>query len=101
MNKLNIKFNPNKYKTPSGAAKSFHKALVKYAKENEYPDPDRYVMLLSPKESQERGFGHGWRVMWEDGPHEWGVDASMDIYNQKDGWFTEPYYSFDVGFYPA
>lgn len=37
-----------------------------------------------------------WVVTWEAGPHEWAIGASM-LYPQ----IVEPYYSFDLCFYPG
>ena len=44
---------------------------------------------------EERG---GWRVSYEAGPFEWAIVAS-DALCQV-GVFAEPYYSFDLCFYP-
>ena len=48
--------------------------------------------------------------MWEAGPHEWGVTASLgggfgvikaEWQVRSTPWFLEPYYGFDVGFVDA
>lgn len=44
--------------------------------------------------------GNSYVVAWEGGPYEWGYHASMAI-GEKAGKLCEPYYSFDVCFYPA
>ena len=38
-------------------------------------------------------------VSWESGPYQWAVGASLTfMMNDEAGWFTEPYYSFDLYF---
>ena len=72
--------------------------------------------LWSPKEAKNRGYSQFWRVSWEAGPAEWGVlltlgesmwltelDLSHEhkpeiLLDSSDGWHTEPYYRFDIGF---
>lgn len=97
--KIKLKFNPKKYKSAPGAAKAFYKALVKFSKEcGDYPDPEKYISLWNPEEAEYRGYGKTWRVSWEDGPYGWGIGASMVICNSDANWYTEPHYSFDLGF---
>ena len=81
-------------------------------------DPDLECVLQTPERAAKTGAEHFWRVMWESGPHNWGVDLSMDgvTFVQYDGafdrsdpevvmgnpedWRLSPYYSFDVSFIP-
>lgn len=77
------------------------------------------LSLLSPEDAGRLvGGGEFWRVMWEGGPHEWGVAVSLggrvdesshgfrydrgpEILGLKNrSWYLEPNYSFDVGFIP-
>ena len=96
---IEIGFDPKKYKTKAGAAKAFHKALCKFCKEVYGQNPDIEIFIDSPEESQARGYGKNWRVCWEGGPYEWSIGASMQVQNYfKGGWYTEPYYSFDLCF---
>ena len=93
-------FESSKYKSKAGAAKAFHKVICKLAKDIFGHNPDIEVALMTPDRSQECGYGKQWRVMWEAGPYEWAIGVSMSNSGNcyKQGWFTEPYYSFDLGF---
>ena len=95
---MEINFDPKKYKTKAGAAKAFHKALCKFAKEVYGQNPDIEIFIDTPEESQARGYGRNWRVCWEAGPYEWAFGTSFQVVNTCAGWYTEPYYSFDVCF---
>jgi hypothetical protein len=97
---IELDFEPGSYKTPAGAAKALYRALIKLNMEwgASEASAKKEVALFSPEESSARGYGEFWRVMWESGPYEWAIGASFDI--RSDGWFTEPYYSFDLGFVP-
>jgi len=94
--KIEIDFDPSKYKTAAGAAKAFHKALCKLAKASG-ANPD-YVFLWSPAETASRHMGECWKVCWEEGCFEWAIGTS-DECRRPGVWHTEPYYSFDLGFY--
>jgi len=96
--KIELDFDASKYKTKAGAAKAFYKALCKLAKEVYDHDPAYEVHLTSPKETAELGYGNCWRVGWEAGPYQWAYSASFQVCNHEAGWFTEPYYSFDLCF---
>ena len=39
-------------------------------------DPRIECFLLSPSQSHDLGYGHCWRVMWEAGPYNWGIELS-------------------------
>lgn len=63
-------------------------------------DPDIEVGIRSP--DQNTGFPHGNNchvVSWESGPFEWAIAASMCT-PETFGKLVEPYYSFDLCFYP-
>lgn len=98
---IKIRFEPRKYKTPAGAAKAFHKAMVELLEK--WGESESYIrkelLLLAPEKSASLGYGRCWRVMWESGPFEWAIPASFEAYGP--GWYTEPYYSFDLGFYKS
>ena len=95
---IEIDFDPKKYKTKAGAAKALYKALCKLSKDFGQ-NPDYEVQLYSPEQSKERGYTSGWQVVWESGPFEWAITASFYVQNYSNGgWYTEPYYSFDLCF---
>lgn len=89
-----IDYTPSKYKTKAAAAKNLYKALVKF--EREIGGCDSEVIIQTPNESEKCGTGKNWRVIWESGIYEWAIAA--EIYNYQAGWYTEPYYSFDLCF---
>lgn len=90
-------FDPKSYETTESAAKAFYEALKPIVNGcGQCIKAELY--LFTPEESASRGRGRCWYVMWEAGPSDWGIIASMWLYNQRAGWYTEPYYSFDVGF---
>lgn len=90
-----IAFDPAKYKTKSGAAKAFHKALCKMCRDWGL-NPDIEIFIDTPEQSEARGYGRNWRVCWESGPFEWGIHASIQM---RGPWgYCEPYHSFDLCF---
>lgn len=97
--------NLSKFKTPAGAAKAFHKAVREAATDIGHK-PDIEVTLMTPERSARLGYGKVWRVMWEGGPDDWGIKASMGDFGvvaakwdrSKTDWYMEPWHSFDVGF---
>jgi hypothetical protein len=91
---LTIDYDPKRYKTKAAAAKALHKALTKL--ELELGGNESEVIIQTPKESEAGGYGKNWRVIWESGIYEWAIAA--EIHNYKAGWYTEPYYSFDLCF---
>jgi hypothetical protein len=82
----------------------------------EHFQPGEECSIWSPDEAEALGYPRRWRVSWEAGPVEWGVLLSMGeslwltefdlrydhrpevLLRGADGWYTEPYYRFDVGF---
>lgn len=91
-----IDYNPREYKRPANAAKAFYKALCGVCRDMGL-NPDIEVVMQTPEESANAGYGCNWRVCWESGPYEWAVGTSFDVANDPH-WFTEPYYSFDLCF---
>lgn len=60
---------------------------------------EREVFEFSPAQSKAQGYGDCWRVGFEGGPYEWAIVASEAL--GQLGIFAEPYYSFDLCFYPG
>ena len=76
-------------------------------------------LLWTPAESQRRGHGPGWLVVWEGGPFEWAQNLSSDtniyagdvddidqtappqfaVVGAKQ-YCAEPVFSYALGFYP-
>lgn len=94
---LQLDFDPSQHTTQAGAAKALYKALCKLEREIG-GNPDTEVHIYSPEQSKERGYTTGWQVVWESGPYQWAIAASTAICNHEAGWYTEPYYSFDLCF---
>jgi len=94
---INVDFDPAKYKSKSEAAQALHKELCKMAKKLGQ-DPKTEVFITSPQKSAEMGYGNCWRVSWEAGPYQWAIGTSFQVLNREAGWYTEPYYSFDLCF---
>lgn len=96
--KIPFDFDPAEHKTAKAAATAFHKALRKLAADSGH-NPDIEVRLLSPEEAERFVYGPFWTVVYEAGPYDWGVSASMQTFNRDAGWHSEPYHSFDLSFY--
>lgn len=91
------KANINKAMTAEQAAKATHAAVHKAA-ERVGQDADRETLIRAPGEPRYFGDTQCWVVAWEAGPYQWGVSASLsDIFPH----LVEPYYSFDLTFYPG
>ena len=63
-------------------------------------NPDSEVHLRAPGEPRHFDAENSWCVVWEAGPYQWAIGASLAITMgaQK---LCAPYYSFDLCFYPA
>lgn len=119
------KLDLTQFKRPADAAKALHKYLVEKATAGGQQESE--VVLLTPERSNTLGYGKAWRVMWEAGPFQWAVRVSLggtihdpddmralaaefgfefkpsdepEIKLDSKRWTAEPYYSFDLGFYP-
>lgn len=96
--RLPVQYNPNNYSTCEAAAKAFYEALKPVVRAYGQ-DPDSELSLFSPERTVQYCGSNEWCVVWEAGPYQWAVGASIEfMYNRKAGWFTEPYYSFDLCF---
>jgi hypothetical protein len=60
-------------------------------------NPDIETFIRAPGEEAYDGTRDRWLVCWESGPYQWGSSISMAL----DYGLTEPYYSFDLSFYPS
>ncbi len=90
-----LDFDPQAYKTKANAAKACFEAVKKLAAAHGQ-NPEIEVALHDPAKSKEMIGYECWRVIWEAGPFEWAIGASMEITGP---WgYTEPYYSFDLCF---
>ena len=71
--------------SPATAAK----ALAAYLKKL---DPGAEVLVWSPKEATEHGWGSGWAVCWEGGPFDWALALSggSSIYAGESGCYSTP-----------
>lgn len=84
--------------TAAQMAKAAHKVLERMARRAGH-NPDIEVSIWAPGE---RAGLDRWRVSYEAGPYEWAVVASMgSIFNGFGEHIVEPYYSFDLCFYPS
>jgi hypothetical protein len=63
-------------------------------------NPDIEVAILNPEQAEAHGVGRNWWVCWEAGPSMWAVGYSLSglARNFEAGWYTEPYYGFDLSF---
>ena len=80
--KIPLDFDPAEHKTAKAAATAFHKALRKLAADSGH-NPDIEVRLLSPHRAGMMGYGPFWTVVYEAGPYEWAVSASMQTFNRN------------------
>ena len=87
------------HKTKAGAAKALYNHLCKCAKA-EGQNPDMEVIIKTPEEAKTHGVGNCWWVSWEAGPYQWAIGFSLGGRgsNFEAGWYTEPYYGFDLCF---
>jgi hypothetical protein len=81
--------------TAKQAAERAHE-IVREFSANFGQNPDIETFLRTPE--QNAGYAHGncYVVSWESGPYQWAIAASMSMNK-----FCEPYYSFDLCFYPS
>ena len=75
-------------------------AVLREAAKAQGQDPDIEVLIRKPGEPRHFRDESCWSVAWEAGPYEWAVPASIVI-GTATGKLTEPYYSFDLCFYPG
>lgn len=82
---------------PEAAAKAAYEWLRKKSAEiGQTPDLE---VGISPPGTRSEG-GDNWWVVWEAGPHDWGVLVTLDGKNRTYGktWYCETYYGFDLIF---
>ena len=80
-------------------AKAAYATLCKLSREMGQ-DPDHEVWIRKPGEPRHFPSENSWCVVWESGPYTWAVPASLVI-TRATGKLCEPYYSFDLCFYPG
>jgi hypothetical protein len=111
MKPLNLK----QYKSAETAARKLHAWVCEKSRELGQ-DPAIETALWSPEQAAARGYSKSWMVCWESGPYDWAVALSLGSaytagetgrYSEPDrevqmlganGWFCEPYYSFNLSF---
>lgn len=85
--------------TAETMARATYRALCALSA-REGQNPKSEVMIKKPGEPRHFSDATCWCVAWEAGPYEWAISASFAI-GQATGKVVEPYYSFDLCFYPA
>ena len=87
-------FKPEDYATKEEAAKALYESVKKLAVKMGQDESE--VSLFDPDRTVQYSGERAWCVVWEAGPYQWAIGASMSI---SGPWgFTEPYYSFDLHF---
>jgi len=81
-------------KTAKGQANAAHEAICTVCRSHGM-NPDIEVFMREEGKGERRFF----RVSWESGPYGWASVASDALC--QIGVFAEPYYSFDLCFYPS
>ena len=81
------------------AAKAVYAELRSIASD-EGCDPDKEVMIRAPGEARHFDDNTCWCVAYEAGDYEWAIPASFALCNSL-GKIVEPYYGFDLSFYPS
>lgn len=94
---IRLNYNPRDFKSAEAAAKGLYEALKPVVR-SFGQNPGTELALMSPKEAKEHNQVEGWWVIWEAGPFEWGIIASLTDFHTAD-WWTEPYWGFDLIFY--
>ena len=103
MQTLNEKIKVAVQALPAKNAESMAKAVYKVlcqASLDAGQKPSTEVMIRKPGEKRHFDDATCWCVAWEAGPYEWAIPASMVI-GSASGKIVEPYYSFDLCFYPT
>lgn len=87
--------------TAEKMAKTAH-AVVREMSAEQGQNPDIETFIKTPEESHDfmGGTPNIWIVCWESGPFEWAISASMKV-GEITGKQCEPYWSFDLCFYPS
>lgn len=82
--------------TPRDAARRVYKVCVQAAKAWGMK-PDIEVAIRKPGEPRHHSSTGCWSVVFEAGPYQWAVAASLNV-DTKGKVLAEPYYSFDLCF---
>lgn len=88
----------NKF-TAETMAHAVHRAVEKEAVRHGQ-NPKVETFIRKPGEPRHFGDATCWCVAWEAGPYEWAVGA-CDVISDVTKKLVEPYYSFDICFYPG
>lgn len=85
--------------TAATMAKAVHAVLLRHAALHGQ-DPACEVAIFSPGQPRYFREDNCWTVTWEAGPHDWAIGTSFALttLTRKT---VEPYYGFDLCFYPA
>lgn len=86
----------SEHKTPAGAAKAVYRECRLFAAQVGMK-PDIEVAIKKPGEPRHHDHTDCWSVVFEAGPYDWAVEASLNV--GKGAVYVEPYYSFDLNFY--
>jgi hypothetical protein len=89
----------NKTMTTEQAAKAVYVELCKIASD-EGCNPDIEVFIRAPGEPRHFADETCWCVAYEAGDYQWAIGASFALCDAL-GKIVEPYYSFDLCFYPS
>lgn len=84
---------------PEATAKAVHAACIEYCNAIGM-NPEIETALKAPGEQMHIPTQQGWTVVFEAGPHDWGVNLSFFLLERGPA-RCEPYYGFDLTFYPA
>lgn len=82
---------------PEQVARTVYKACRDFARETGMK-PEIECDMRGPAEQRHIPKANGWTVVFEAGPYDWAIDASMEIIALT-GLSVEPYYGFDLTFY--
>lgn len=82
---------------PEAVAKAVDKACRDFARAVGM-NPECECDFTEPGAQRHIPAANGWTVVFEAGPHDWAIDASMEIIGAT-GLLCEPYYGFDLTFY--
>jgi hypothetical protein len=87
---------------PTKTAETMAKATYRVLRAAALADGQQASEVFIRKPGEPRHFNDDrcWCVAWEAGPYDWAIPASMSIVSQC-GKLAEPYYGFDLTFYPG
>lgn len=83
--------------TAARAAKATYEVVKNHAA-LQGQKPEIECFIRKPGEARHFDDATCWVVAWEAGPYEWAISASCSEAFPR---LVEPYYSFDLTFYPA